>query len=371
MKKKIIFFHPYSVYGGADLSISKLIDSTPREFAIDFITLSKKPKIKFYTKRKINIIKIASKSTLSSIFKLRKIIKKKSKFFNKIILLSNQNFANILALISSFNIKNVKNISFERNHISELYNSDNKKIKIKNIIIKFLVKITYKFSDLIIGNSKELCNDLEKFIGRKVVNLYNFYDYDSIKKKSNTPLKKKIKFRNNIIINVGRLVDQKNQILLLKSFNIVNRKNKNINLLIIGDGKKFKEFREYIIHHNLENNVQILRNIKNALPYIKKSDLYVSTSKYEGFPNVIIEATTLDVPIISTKYKSGLSEILLNGKGGLLISKKNPQIIAENIINYFSNKKFLKKKMRLSKKNLNRFNYKFGVVKYQKIICNL
>ncbi len=132
--------------------------------------------------------------------------------------------------------------------------------------------------------------------------------------------------------------------MLLKSFNIVNRKNKNINLLIIGDGKKFKEFREYIIHHNLENNVQILRNIKNALPYIKKSDLYVSTSKYEGFPNVIIEATTLDVPTISIKYKSGLSEILLNGKGGLLISKKNPQIIAENIINYFLNKKFLKKK---------------------------
>ena len=101
-------------------------------------------------------------------------------------------------------------------------------------------------------------------------------------------------------------------------------------------------------------------------------DLLVLPSKSgEGFPNVIIEATTLDVPTISIKYKSGLSEILLNGKGGLLISKKNPQIIAENIINYFLNKKFLKKKMQLSKKNLNRFNYKFGIVKYQKIICNL
>tara|TARA_X000000950_G_scaffold285587_1_gene391980 strand:+ start:3881 stop:4996 length:1116 start_codon:yes stop_codon:yes gene_type:complete len=371
MKKKIIFFHPYSVYGGADLSISKLIDSTPKDFSIDFITLSKKPKINFYTKRKINIIKIACKSTLFSIFKLRDIIKKKSKFFNKIILLSNQNFANILALISSLNVKNVKNISFERNHISELDNSDTKISKLKNIIIKLLIKITYRYSDLIIGNSKELCNDLEKFVGRKVVNLYNFYDYNFIKKKAKSYLKKKIKFNKNIIINVGRLVDQKNQILLLKSFKIVNRENKDINLLIIGDGKKFKKFREYIIHHNLDKNIQILRNIKNALPYIKKSDLYVSTSKYEGFPNVIIEATALEVPTISTKYKSGLSEILLNGKGGLLISKKSPQIIAKNIINHFSNKKFLKKKMQVSKKNLKRFNYKFGVEKYQKIIRNL
>ena len=51
-KKRIIFFHPYSVFGGADLSISKLINSVPADYDIEFITPSKVPKIRFYTKKK-------------------------------------------------------------------------------------------------------------------------------------------------------------------------------------------------------------------------------------------------------------------------------------------------------------------------------
>ena len=58
MKKKIIFFHPYSVLGGADLSISKLIDSTSEEYELEFLTISKQPKINFYSKRNIKICKI-------------------------------------------------------------------------------------------------------------------------------------------------------------------------------------------------------------------------------------------------------------------------------------------------------------------------
>ena len=52
MKKKIIFFHPYSVLGGADLSISKLISCSPKNYDLEFLTLSKKPKINFYLKKK-------------------------------------------------------------------------------------------------------------------------------------------------------------------------------------------------------------------------------------------------------------------------------------------------------------------------------
>ena len=94
-----------------------------------------------------------------------------------------------------------------------------------------------------------------------------------------------------------------------------------------------------LFFHKLNNNVQILSNIKNSLPYIKNSDLYVSTSNYEGFPNVIVEALALNVPVISTKYKSGLSEILLNGKGGKLLDKENPEKLAKEIMKFLKIKK--------------------------------
>ena len=371
MRKKIIFFHPYSVYGGADLSISKLIDATPIGYEIDFLTFSKNPKIRFYTKRKINILKIKKINFVFSIFKLRKLLKKKLRAFDKVILLSNQNFANILALISSFNLKKVKNISFERNHISELDHSDEWTTSSKNIIIKFLIKIFYRYSDILLGNSEELCKDLEKYCGKKVLKLHNFYKFNDLKKKSNLKKIKKVKFKKNIIINVGRLVNQKNQIFLLKIFNILNKKNKKINLLLIGDGNKKKNLQNFIIKNKLNNNVQILSGIKNSLPYVSNSDLYVSTSKYEGFPNIIIESLTLNVPIISMHYKSGLSEILLNGKGGDIIRNKNPSELAKKILFFFRKKDFLMKKTILSRKKLKRFDYETGRKKFQKIINNL
>ena len=371
MRKKIVFFHPYSLYGGADLSISKLIDITPDEYEIDFVTFSKNPKIKFYTKRKMNIKRIKKINFVSSIFRLRKLLKNEFRTFDKIILLSNQNFANIMALISSFNLKKVKNVSFERNHISEFDHSDEWITSSKNIIIKFLIKALYRYSDILIGNSEELCKDLQKYCGKKVLNLYNFYKFNELKKKSSFKKEKKIKFKKNIIVNVGRLVNQKNQIFLLKSFKILNKKNKKINLLLIGDGNKKKNFKNFIIQNKLNNNVQILSGIKNSLPYIRSSDLYVSTSKYEGFPNVIIESLTLNVPVISTYHKSGLSEILLNGKGGDLIRNNNPSELAKKILFFFSQKSFLVKKTILSRKKLKRFNYETGRKKFQKIINKL
>ena len=373
MRKKIIFFHPYSVYGGADLSISKLIDSTPSNYKIDFVTFSKNPKIKHYTKKKFRVIKINNIFTIFAILRLRNFIKTETKKFDKVVLLSNQNFANIIALFSTINLEKVKKILFERNHISELDldNADTLIIKIKRKLIKFLIKYTYRFSDIIIGNSKELCKDLRLHCKTKIKNLYNFYNFSDLKKKSSLKIKKKLKFKDNIIINVGRLVDQKNQIFLLKSFKILNDLDKKINLLLIGNGNKKKEITDYIIRNKLSKNVQILSNIKNALPYIKMSDLYVSTSKYEGFPNVIIEALVLDTPVISIKYKSGLTEILLNGKGALLIKRYDQRYLAKKILNFYKNKKILKEKLILSKKSLYRFNYEIGQQKFKKIINNL
>ena len=366
--KKIIFFHPYSIIGGADLSISKLINCIPNDYDIDFITLSKKPKIKLYTKKKINILKIKNTRALFSIFKLRKYLKKEINAYKKIIFLSNQNYANIISILLCFGIKKIKQISFERNHISELEISKNLYLKIKNQIIKFLIKKLYKFSHLVISNSIELSRDLSKFASCKVRTLENFYDFNELKKKSRLKLEKKIKFSKNIILNVGRLTDQKNQILILKSFKFLLNKKPNMKLLIIGEGYKYSYLIDYIQKQKLQKNVQILKNIKNTLPYYKLSKLFLFSSEYEGFPNVLIESIFLKLPVISTDFKSGLKEILLNGKGGVILKKKEPNYISGQINYYLSNMKKLKSKMLNAKKNISKYNISVGRKKFLKIL---
>ncbi len=371
MKKKIIFFHPYSVIGGADLSISKLILSSPKNYDLEFLTLSKKPKINFYLKKKIKISKLNYRRLFLSIFEIRRKLKKEVKIYDQIIFISNQNFANIISLISLFKLKKIKKVSFERNHLSEMNYSSSFSNFFKNKILKICIKLFYRYSDLIVGNSYELSNDLKDFIGRKVNTLQNFYDFEKIIRDSNYKIKKKIKFKKNIVLNVGRLEDQKNQILLIKSFKIILKKKHNINLLIIGNGSKKNILLDYIRHHKLSKNIQIISDVKNSLPYFKKSQILVSTSRYEGFPNVIVEALALNVPIISTYYKSGITEILLNGKGGVVLKDNTAKNIADNIIFHMKNKKIIKQKMLFAKKNLKNFNFENGKNKFKKLINNL
>ena len=142
----------------------------------------------------------------------------------------------------------------------------------------------------------------------------------------------------------------------------------NIKLLIIGNGNKLEELNRYIKENNLNNNVKILNNIDNPFPYLLRSDLFILSSIFEGLPNVLLEAITLNKFVISTNCSTGPSEILLNGKGGLLVPTKNYKKMAENIIYYYRNKKKLKRKLSFAKKNLERFDLENNLKNYLNII---
>ena len=130
MKKiKLYFFHPYSRIGGADLSLSRLINNLDKNrFSITFITLEK-PKINNYLNTKIEIKIIKKKEHYFQFFDLRRIVQTNKQKFSKIIFISNQNFANIISVISLLGINWIKVILIERNNPIELDYS--KKLKIK------------------------------------------------------------------------------------------------------------------------------------------------------------------------------------------------------------------------------------------------
>ena len=119
-KKKIIIFHPYSNLGGADRNLYRLINNLNlKKFSITFISLEKSI-LKKELNKKIKFINLKASRTLYVIFELRKIlincIENKNNF-EKIILISNQNFANIISYFSSLNLIEIKKIFIERNHL--------------------------------------------------------------------------------------------------------------------------------------------------------------------------------------------------------------------------------------------------------------
>ena len=238
----------------------------------------------------------------------------------------------------------------------------------KNFIKKFLYKVGLNAADKVIVNSKDFKNLIKKQFDVNATTIYNPLNKKEIIKLS----KKKIKFNffekeYLNIINIGRLEDQKDHLTLLKAIRLIKNKIK-IKLLIIGSGKEQDKLCKYIEDNNLINNVKILNNISNPYPYLLRSDLFILSSVFEGLPNVLLEAITLDKFVISTNCSTGPSEILLNGKGGILVPIKNFKKMAKNIIYYYENKKKLKKKLIFAKKNLERFDFKTNLNSYLNIV---
>ena len=366
MKKiNLIIFHPYSGIGGADLSISKLINNLDHnKYKVEFICLNRQ-KISKYINKAIKIHIIKSSKTLFSIFKVRKIIKKNLSFnYKKVIFLSNQNFANIISYFITIGFeKRLKKIIIERNHISELYNYFSLKDFVVKSLIKNLMRFIYGNFDIIIGNSKELSKDLSKFINLNVLNISNSVPEIVSKKIS-------LKQNQGRILNIGRLEKQKDQITLIRAIKLV-KKYRNIKLTIIGDGSEYKNLIYEITKLKLRKNVKILKNITNTKNFYLKNDLFISASIYEGFPNVIAESICYGVPVISSNCKSGPREILMTSRGPDIFSIGNYQELSQKILYHFKNPSILNKKCHKIKKQLKKLNLKNYIKKYDKLFSNI
>ena len=365
-KINIIIFHPYSKIGGADLSISKIINNLNyKKYKIEFVCLNQQ-KIKHYIRKNIKIHIIKSSKTIYSILKVRKIIKNNlKKKYKKVIFFSNQNFANILSYFITFNLNcDLKKIIIERNHISELFIYFGIKDFFYKLIMRNLMKITYNKFDAIIGNSKELSKDLSVYLNLKTSTIYI-----SVQKinYNNTKIKKKSK---RTILSVGRLEKQKDHFTLIKAIHQVN-KYLDVDLIIIGNGLQYQKLLQLVRYYKLEKKVKILTSVTNPMPYYKICDLFILTSVYEGFPNVITESIKMNLSVISSNCKSGPKEILMSSSGPDIFEKGDYKDLSKKILNHYKNPTILKKKCLKVKKTLKKFELKKIINNYDNLFSNI
>jgi len=217
--------------------------------------------------------------------------------------------------------------------------------------------VFYNFSNGIITNSKGSANSLRFFVfnKKKIKQIYNPY-----LKKINFKKYKKQKF----ILNIARLRKQKDHDTLIKAFEIFLKNNKDYKLLILGHGNLKKKLSSLAHNLKISNKVIFKDWVKDTTPYLKKSKIFVLSSVYEGLGNVLIDAINFDIPCISTDCPSGPSEILLNGKGGLLVKPKSPYLLAEKMNICINDYKKSLLKNKVAKSKLNRFLIEQNTNKY-------
>ncbi len=242
----------------------------------------------------------------------------------------------------------------------------------KNFLKKILYKKFLTFSDIIIVNSEEFKKEFKKMFDAESTCIYNPLNKQEVIRNS----KKKIKFnffkntkKHIKIINVARFTDQKDHLTLLRSLNLLKDKIK-FKALIIGRGINKIQMDSFINENNLDKQIKLINFQDNPYPFIAKSDLFILSSRYEGLPNVLLEASSLKKAIISTNCPTGPKEILDNGKGGLLFKIGDHKDLSKKIIYYLNNKKIINKKISHSFKMLDRFDYNKNLHKYLNLIKN-
>ncbi len=134
------------------------------------------------------------------------------------------------------------------------------------------------------------------------------------------------------IVSLGRLSTQKDFKTLINAFYSVNKKLPKTRLLILGEGALRNELQAQIEELKLCEVVELHGFELNPYKYLAKSDMFVLSSIYEGFGNVIVEALALNVPVVSTDCPSGPSEILSGGEWGDLVPISNVCALSDAMI---------------------------------------
>jgi glycosyltransferase involved in cell wall biosynthesis len=135
-----------------------------------------------------------------------------------------------------------------------------------------------------------------------------------------------------VVLGVGRLGAQKDFATLIRAFALVARERADARLLILGEGKQRPALEKLLHELRLSDRASLPGYAVNPYPYMKRAALFVLTSRFEGFGNVVAEALACGCNVVATDCRSGPSEILDGGKYGRLARVGDPGDVARQIL---------------------------------------
>lgn len=265
------------------------------------------------------------------------------------------------------NVEADKKVVWIHNSIPNLKKSEGK--------IKRFGKRLEKYDRIvaICDEMKEELKDIYPNLKDKIIRIYNPFNFSRVLNLKNdmSELTEKDKelLNEDYCITISRLdTVQKDYKTLLKAFKILKSKGINKKLYIVGDGPSKEEIENMIKEYDLIEEVKLLGRFKNPYVWLNNADFFIHSSKYEGFGLVLIEAAILDKLIISSNCPVGPTEILENGKSGILFNVGDSQELAEKIEKVLNDKNLRNRYILSMKERREDFKKENVLKEYEKLI---
>jgi GalNAc-alpha-(1->4)-GalNAc-alpha-(1->3)-diNAcBac-PP-undecaprenol alpha-1,4-N-acetyl-D-galactosaminyltransferase len=339
-KKKIFFFISSMELGGAEKQVYLLIKKLQKKFNISLITFKNKNTDFYKLDQEVKRYCFPIRKNMNFFSKLLSyflLLVKIRKIFFKQNPQTVIGFLPIPSLIMLLAIRGNKT----KKIISIRNNPDFQKINIFWNILNFFLQ---KSANEIVVQTNSLKNKLKhKFKNKNITVIPNliFFLKGKNKKKNiiNPP-------NTKFLLSVGKIHWQKGFDILLDSYLDVI-KNKKINLFILSnsvniDYNHYKILKRKITNNNISKQVKILFDVANIDKWYKKSHLYIQSSRFEGYPNSLLEALNNKSKVFAFNCEHGPKEIIKLFKSGKLMPISS-KILTKNIIHFLDKKLKLKK----------------------------
>ena len=182
----------------------------------------------------------------------------------------------------------------------------------ENKYIRKVRDILYNFADSVIVQNNSNKSYFGKKIQAKCDVIFNPIELNgNIGKALNEEKKDKI-------VAVGRIIKQKNPLLLTEAFCRLASDYPSFSLVFYGEGDMGQQILDYAEQHGLKDRVLCPGPVENVYANICDSKLYVMSSDYEGMPNALLEAMCFGLPVVSTKV-SGATDVIIDSENGILV----------------------------------------------------
>jgi glycosyltransferase involved in cell wall biosynthesis len=199
-------------------------------------------------------------------------------------------------------------------------------------------RAVYPRADLIAAASTGVADDLISHYGvsrDRTVVVPNPVDVDDVERRAKESLPDELRADGRpTIVTAGRLAEAKNLPLLVSALQLL-RQRLAFRAWILGQGELEGDLRARLTAAELQSDVQLLGFQANPYKFMAAADVFVLTSRYEGFGNVLVEAMASGTPVVSTA-SYGTRDIVQHEQTGLLVERHEPAHVADALARVLS-----------------------------------